>query len=77
MKTSLSFGILVLLLPLLGAAQSGGSQQRFDHLTTGFELTGKHREAACESCHVSAVFKGTPRECSSCHAKGTRINALP
>ncbi len=49
----------------------------FDHLTTGFELDGKHRETPCESCHVNAVFKGTSRDCAACHAKGTRVNALP
>ena len=73
---------LVLLLMLgfaaLGLARvSFGAQQRsnFDHLTTGFELTGRHRDLQCEECHTSAVFKGTPRECSACHGLGTRVRA--
>lgn len=48
----------------------------FDHLTTGFELDGAHRDVPCESCHVAAMFKGTPRDCRGCHAFGSRINAL-
>ena len=47
----------------------------FDHLSTGFELTGAHRDTRCESCHVDGVFKATPTVCSACHATGTRISA--
>ena len=47
----------------------------FDHLTTGFELIGKHRDLPCESCHYNAVFKGTPRDCASCHGLGTQVRA--
>jgi hypothetical protein len=49
----------------------------FDHLTTGFELDGVHRDLPCESCHLNAVFKGTPRDCGSCHATGSLFNATP
>ena len=49
----------------------------FDHLTTGFELTGAHRDVTCESCHVNAVFKGTPRVCAACHSRGTLVSATP
>src|SRR5579864_7011056 len=48
---------------------------QFDHLTTGFELLGQHRDLPCESCHVNAVFKGTPRECAACHGVGTSVRA--
>src|SRR5450631_2022915 len=58
------------------AAYSAAPHQKFDHLTTGFELDGAHREVPCESCHVNAVFKGTPRDCSGCHLSGSRIAAL-
>ena len=47
----------------------------FDHLTTGFELLGQHRDLACELCHVNAIFKGTPRDCASCHGVGTQVKA--
>ena len=41
--------------------------QNYDHIKSGFTLTGAHKSALCESCHVNEVFKGTPRECASCH----------
>jgi hypothetical protein len=49
----------------------------FDHLPTGFELDGVHRDLPCESCHLNAVFKGTPRDCGTCHVKGSLFNATP
>jgi hypothetical protein len=49
----------------------------FDHLTTGFELDGVHRDLPCESCHLNAVFRGTPRNCGTCHIKGSLFNATP
>jgi hypothetical protein len=48
---------------------------KFDHLTTGFELLDAHLNVPCESCHVGAVFKGTPRDCAACHNRGARITA--
>src|SRR5271167_2338177 len=49
----------------------------FDHLPTGFELDGVHRDLPCESCHLNAVFKGTPRDCGTCHITGSPFNATP
>src|SRR5208337_4895922 len=49
----------------------------FDHLPTGFELDGVHRDLPCESCHLNAVFKGTPRDCGTCHIAGSQFNATP
>jgi hypothetical protein len=40
----------------------------FDHNSSSFKLTGKHASVACTSCHVNNVFKGTPTNCSGCHA---------
>ena len=63
---------LALLALLLGSWLAGATQaaapvrSSFDHLTTGFELLGQHRDLPCESCHVNAIFKGTPRECQAC-----------
>ena len=53
-----------LLLVALGAAGFANAattpvKRSFDHLTTGFELEGKHLDTACESCHVNAVFRHT------------------
>src|SRR6516165_10712711 len=72
---------LALLAVLLGCtlapATPAAAPQRssFDHLTTGFELLGQHRDLPCESCHANAIFKGTPRLCASCHGVGTEIRA--
>lgn len=55
------------------AAQSGARD--FNHMSTGFPLVGLHATAECGSCHVGGVFKGTPRNCSGCHAKGKRVVA--
>ena len=59
------------LLPFAGRAATSS----FDHFTTGFDLVGMHRSVACESCHVGGIFKGTPTDCFSCHAAGSRIGA--
>ena len=61
------------VLPHATAVQRSG----FDHLTTGFELQGAHRDMSCEYCHVNGVFKGTPRTCGGCHTPGSRISATP
>lgn len=44
--------------------------QSFDHGKTDFPLTGKHRDASCQSCHPDQHFKDTPADCNACH----RIN---
>ena len=48
----------------------------FDHARTGFALTGTHQSVKCESCHVRGIFKGTPNQCATCHAAGSRISAV-
>jgi hypothetical protein len=47
---------------------TGWLPSTFDHNMTAFKLTGKHVQAACLSCHINNVFKGTPTDCYSCHA---------
>ncbi len=49
------------------------SREPFDHLRTGFALTGAHRSLRCESCHVRGIFKGTPRQCATCHSRASGI----
>lgn len=69
---------LLLMVALMAAAVTCPAQQlrdRFDHLTTGFELVGQHRDLQCELCHANAIFKGTPRDCASCHGVGTAVRA--
>lgn len=52
-----------------------GTDASFDHATTGFSLTAQHAVARCESCHLQGVFRGTPRECASCHRNSSRSTA--
>ena len=47
----------------------------FDHIKTGFPLSGAHATLPCETCHVQGIFKGTPKKCATCHTRGSRIQA--
>ncbi len=49
--------------------QAWKSRLPFDHNKTGFTLVGRHKVAACMSCHVGQRWNGTPATCISCHAK--------
>jgi len=64
---------------MAATAVSPGKPQtdRFNHMTTGFPLTGAHLITECSSCHVEGVFKGTPRDCAGCHTKGRKVIATP
>lgn len=42
----------------------------FDHVGTGFILSGAHMRAGCDECHVDGMFKGTPIDCAGCHDRG-------
>lgn len=57
------------------AADQARGRLDFDHLTTGFPLTGAHLTARCESCHMNGILRGTPRQCAACHASGSRFAA--
>lgn len=73
--------LLVALLALPSGSVPAQATQpitvNFDHLSTGFELDGVHRDLPCESCHINAIFKGTPRSCGTCHTNGSPYNATP
>ena len=47
---------------------SGWDQVTFDHSKASFPLTGKHVGVSCVSCHSGGQYKGTPKDCYSCHA---------
>lgn len=70
----------MILFSIFAAAaeqEKGESSVRdFNHMTTGFQLTGQHAALECGACHVGGVFKGTPRNCAGCHSKGRRVVAL-
>ena len=57
---------------LLGFAAFGG-MQHFDHVATGFELSGKHAGARCGACHLQRTptgavsYLGAATECARCH----------
>jgi hypothetical protein len=59
------------------AAETRMGGRDFNHMATGFPLSGGHATAPCETCHVGGVFKGTPRNCDGCHAVGKRVLATP
>lgn len=73
---------LLFILPLLAAAHfalaapAQPGTVKFDHIKTGFNLTGTHAQVRCESCHIQGVFKGTPRDCAGCHMAGNRMGAI-
>jgi hypothetical protein len=74
----LAMALLMLVPASAGAAAAAPPiTVAFDHLPTGFELDGVHRDLPCESCHLNAVFKGTPRDCGTCHITGSQFNATP
>jgi hypothetical protein len=78
-KTGIFGAVLAVLLAVMTLSASAAEQigRDFNHMTTGFPLSGGHAAAACETCHVGGVFKGTPRACDGCHAVGKRVVATP
>lgn len=57
------------------SAQAVRHAPDFNHMKTGFPLTGAHINVECETCHVGGVFKGTPTNCAGCHSAGRRVVA--
>jgi nitrate/TMAO reductase-like tetraheme cytochrome c subunit len=39
----------------------------FNHNSTGFSLTGYHKNVSCKSCHNDLKFAGQNSECTACH----------
>ncbi len=58
------------------ARAGNGWDKGFDHLSTGFALSGQHENVRCEDCHVRGIFKGTPKQCASCHLQGALVDAV-
>jgi hypothetical protein len=59
------------------AMAAPGGTVSFNHMETGYPLTGAHVAVACVTCHVDGMFSGTPRTCDGCHALGRRVVATP
>jgi hypothetical protein len=53
-------------------APAGWTPAKFDHNLSAFKLEGKHAGVDCKECHQNNVFKGTPTDCYSCHAKNDK-----
>ena len=69
--------VVLTVFSMHALAETQMAGRDFNHAATGFPLTGGHATAACETCHVAGVFKGTARECDGCHALGKRVVATP
>ncbi len=52
------------------------SDAALDHNATKFPLTGRHTQTACEKCHVSGVYAGTPTRCVDCHVEDDAHSGL-
>ena len=68
---------LLLVTSVSMAATGQPTSRSFNHMATGFPLTGAHATADCATCHVGGVFKGTPKTCNGCHIIGSRVVARP
>ena len=67
-------GLFLLVLPNSDTLAAPAKRNvSFDHVKTGFPLTGAHVTLPCETCHVQGTFKGTPKKCATCHTRGSRI----
>jgi len=67
--------LLMAILSPLVYAQAVHKSSDFNHMKTGFPITGSHIKLECETCHVQGLFKGTPRNCAGCHSPGRRVVA--
>jgi len=67
--------LLMIFIAPVASAQAVRHSSNFNHMQTGFPLTGGHTNVECETCHVGGVFRGTPTDCAGCHSSGRRIVA--
>jgi hypothetical protein len=71
-----ALGLFLLFFPHADAPAAEAKRNvKFDHVKTGFPLTGAHVTLPCETCHVQGTFKGTPRKCETCHTPGSRVQS--
>ena len=66
-------GLLVCAVLLMGNATTAHAETAvvdpyaFDHVVTGFPLTGYHTQIECEECHLGGTYEALPTVCSACH----------
>ncbi|HUX90641.1 MAG TPA: hypothetical protein VMV48_08125 [Gallionellaceae bacterium] len=75
MSVFIAFAMIILAPGV--SAQAVRNTSDFNHMRTGFPLTGVHTNVECETCHVGGIFKGTPTDCAGCHSAGRRVVATP
>lgn len=74
---------LTMCLPVAAYAAKGVLDEflklgeKFDHLTTGFELTGEHAHIDCGDCHIGGVFEELTSRCDGCHDNVISIGKSP
>jgi len=68
-------GLAALVLTVGRVSAQSAFRSGFDHFTTSWPLDGAHQNVDCENCHAEGLFKGTPRDCSSCHNRGGLVKA--
>ncbi len=44
---------------------------------SSFVLSGAHKSTACTKCHINGVYRGTPRDCISCHQSEYSSTSAP
>ena len=74
MQNTVMVAMVTLAMTLFAPAVSAQTSD-FNHMRTGFPLTGVHTNVECETCHVGGIFKGTPKDCAGCHSAGRRVVA--
>lgn len=74
LAVALGVATLALVQALPSSAQQP-AREKFDHLRTGFILTGAHAVTPCDTCHIGGQMAGTPKNCDYCHRAGSRIAA--
>ena len=72
---SLFLTYAMMMLAPAAYAQVAKPSIDFNHMKTGFPLTGTHARVECETCHVGGLFRGTPTNCEGCHTPGRRVLA--
>ncbi len=49
-------------------SEKSWKESEYDHTKeTDFPLVGKHKDVACDLCHVNTDYKKTPKTCIGCH----------
>lgn len=67
--------IFLLFISVSINAETSAPDNEFDHVQSGFMLTGQHTILNCNDCHIRGIFRGTPNTCEGCHDRVSQIAA--